>query len=137
MKKITTSSSVFGPYKSVEIMSDRYRVDGADLPFIVVGIGVIADVDPSDFPAQPLPRPQVPSEVTMRQARLALLGAGLLPSIYAAIAALPEPDKSAALIEWEYAGVVGRGSGLIPAMGAALGMTDAQIDTLFTQAATL
>ena len=41
----------------------------------------------------------VPQTVTMRQARLALLGAGLLAGVDAAIASLPEPDKSAAIIE--------------------------------------
>jgi hypothetical protein len=43
MKKITTNAGKFGPYKSVEILEDRYRVDGADLPFTVVGTGVIED----------------------------------------------------------------------------------------------
>jgi hypothetical protein len=38
----------------------------------------------------------------MRQARLALLGAGKLTAITAAMNALPEPTKSAALITWEY-----------------------------------
>jgi hypothetical protein len=39
----------------------------------------------------------------MRQARLALLGAGLLPQVETALNSLDEPYKSAALIEWEYA----------------------------------
>lgn len=81
--------------------------------------------------------PPVPQQVTMRQARLALFGAGLLAGVNAAIAGLPEPDKSAATIEWEYAAVVERSSGLVPAMGAALGMTTQQLDDLFTLAATL
>lgn len=82
-------------------------------------------------------KPPVPQQVTMRQARLALLGAGLLASVNAAIAVLPEPAKSAALIDWEYSAVVQRDSGLVPAMGTALGMTVAQIDALFVTAATL
>lgn len=80
---------------------------------------------------------RVPQAVTMRQARLALLGAGLLASVDAAIAVLSEPVKSAALIEWEYGGVVQRNAGLVPTMAGALGMTDIHIDALFTQAATL
>ena len=48
------------------------------------------------------PAPRVPAAVTMRQARLALLGANLLSSVDTAIDALPEPTKSAARIEWEY-----------------------------------
>ena len=79
----------------------------------------------------------IPQEVTMRQARLALLGAGLLASVDAAIASLPEPTKSAAMIEWEYAAVVQRNSGLVPAMGTALGMTEQQLDELFIAASQL
>ena len=74
-----------------------------------------------------------PSKVTMRQARLALLGAGLLSTVQTAIAGA----GPAAAIEWDYATEVQRGSGLVPAMATALGMTDAQIDALFVQAATL
>jgi hypothetical protein len=89
------------------------------------------------FIKPPPPPVPVPDSVTMRQARLALLQAGLLSSVDAAIDGLPEPDRSAAKIEWEYAAVVQRGSGLVPAMGAALGLTEAQLDDLFIQAATL
>jgi len=79
----------------------------------------------------------IPQEVTMRQARLALLGAGLLGGVDAAIASLPSPTKEAASIEWEYAAVVQRSSGLVPAMATALGMTSEQIDALFVAAANL
>lgn len=51
MKKIVTASGKFGPYESIEILDDRYRVDGpADLPFSVIGEGVISDVEDGDFP---------------------------------------------------------------------------------------
>lgn len=61
MKKITTPSGVFGPYESVEIMEDRYRVDGpSDLPFTVVGIGEVSDVQPGDFPPKPIVPPSGP-----------------------------------------------------------------------------
>ena len=79
----------------------------------------------------------VPQSVTMRQARLALLGAGKLAGVTAVINALPSPQKEAAQIEWEYAAMVQRDSGLVPAMATALGMTDAQIDGLFIAAAAL
>ena len=81
--------------------------------------------------------PKVPEKVTMRQARLALLGAGLLPSVDAAIDSLPEPTKSAARIEWEYSGEVWRDKALVQALAPALGLTDAQLDQLFITAATL
>ena len=79
----------------------------------------------------------VPSSVTMRQARLALLGAGLLASVDAAIDSLPSPQKEAARIEWEYATEVQRSYGLVPMMGAALGLDDAALDALFIEAAAL
>ena len=87
-------------------------------------------------PAPPAP-PVVPPSVTMRQARLALLGAGLLASVDAAIDSLPSPQKEAARIEWEYATEVQRSSGLVPMMGAALGLNDASLDALFIEAAAL
>ena len=88
------------------------------------------------LPADPTV-PQVPAAVTMRQARLALLGAGLLGDVDAAIQSLPSPEKEAARIEWEYAAEVHRTSGLIPMMGAALGLNDSELDVLFIAAARL
>ena len=79
----------------------------------------------------------VPAAVTMRQARLALLGAGLLAGVKAAINALPSKQKEAAKIEWEYATDVQRSSGLVLMMGAALGLDDAALDALFVAAAAL
>ena len=92
------------------------------------------------LPGRPVvvpPALAVPSAVTMRQARLALLGAGVLAGVEAAINALPSPQKEAARIEWEYATEVQRSSGLVPMMGAALGLDDAALDALFIEAAAL
>ena len=75
--------------------------------------------------------------ITMRQCRLALLGAGLLDNVDAAIATLPEPDKSAAIIAWEYGAVVERLSPFVLSMIPLLGLTDAEIDNLFEVAVTL
>ncbi len=73
----------------------------------------------------------------MRQARLALLGAGKLAAVESAIAALSEPAKTAAQIEWEYSNEVQRHNGFVAALGPALGLTDAQVDALFIQGAML
>ena len=75
--------------------------------------------------------------ISMRQCRLALLGAGLLDNVDAAIATLPEPDKSAAIIAWEYGAVVERLSPFVLSMIPLLGLTDAEIDNLFEVAVTL
>ena len=79
----------------------------------------------------------VPGAVTMRQARIALYGAGLLSSVDTAIDALAEPTKTLARIEWEYSNELQRGNALVAALTPALGLTDAQVDALFVQAATL
>lgn len=79
----------------------------------------------------------IPRSVTMRQARLALLGAGKLSAVDAAIDGMSEPTKSAARIEWEYSGEVQRHNGFVAALGPALGLTSDQIDALFISAAKL
>lgn len=80
---------------------------------------------------------RVPASVTMRQARLALLGAGKLALVDAAISSMKEPQQSAARIEWEYSGEVQRHNGFVAALGPALGLTSEQIDALFIAAAKL
>ena len=106
---------------------------GADAPTYQA---LMDEVAATYVPPPPAP-PYVPQAVTMRQARLALLGAGLLSTVQAAIAALTSPQKEAAEIEWEYAQEVQRNHGLVPAMAQALGMTESQIDDLFIAAAAL
>lgn len=79
----------------------------------------------------------VPAAVTMRQARLALMNAGLLSQINAAIAALPSPQKEAVEIEWEYSQEVQRRNGLVATLGPILGLSESAIDALFLQAVDL
>lgn len=85
-----------------------------------------------NMPATPA---TAPGEVTMRQARLALLEAGLLDAVTTAIDGLSEPAKTAARIEWEYSQTVQRHRGLVAQVGTALGLSAAQLDALFTSAA--
>ncbi len=60
MKKIITAAGKFGPYESVEVLEDRYRVDGpSDLPFTVIGDGEITDAVDGDFPHPPYVAPEV------------------------------------------------------------------------------
>lgn len=79
------------------------------------------------------PVPQVPQTVTPRQARLALLVAGRLEDVEAAVAAGDEPTQ----IAWEYALEIRRDDPLVAALAAALGFDDAAMDALFTTAAGL
>lgn len=85
----------------------------------------------------PLPIVYIPQEVTMRQARLALLENGLLANVQPAINSLPEPDKTKAEIEWDYSNALQRGNPFVATLGAALGLTSEDLDNLFIQASTL
>ncbi len=75
--------------------------------------------------------------VTMRQARLALLSAGVLSAIDAVISGMPSPQKEAAQIEWEYAATVNKHSPLVVGLADGLGLTADQIDELFDNASKL
>jgi hypothetical protein len=74
----------------------------------------------------------VPKEVTMRQARLALLDAGLLDDINTLLS-----QDERAKIMWEYATAVYRDEALVSQMQLATGMSDDQIDVLFIEASKL
>lgn len=86
--------------------------------------------------AAPEPTP-VPQVVTMRQARLALLNAGHLTQVSSIIAAMTGAAGEAARIEWEFSGSVERHRPLALSLATSLGLTDAQLDDLFRQAAAL
>ena len=87
---------------------------------------------PGEVPSDP-----VPVVVTMRQARLALLDAGLLAQVNTAVANMPGAEGDAARIEWEYAQEVRRDSPLVAALSVALGLTDETLDNLYKVAAGL
>lgn len=97
--------------------------------------GDYGDIQPYVEP-EPLP-PVIPTVVTMRQARLALLQAGVLPLVESAIAAMESPAKEAAKIEWEYSQEVQREKPFVQLLSASLGLTSEQLDNLFMLASTL
>lgn len=78
-------------------------------------------------------RDPVPQQVTMRQARLALLNAGLLDDVEVVIAAAGREAQ----LEWEYAAVVERSNPAVAIVQQQKALTDAQIDDLFREAAKL
>lgn len=85
----------------------------------------------------PAPITYIPQEVTMRQARLALLDTGLLSNVQTAINGLPEPAKTKAQIEWDYSNALQRSNSFVATLGGALGLDSEALDNLFIQAATL
>ena len=86
---------------------------------------------------EPEPVSYIPQEVTMRQARLALLENGLLANVQPAINSLPEPDKTKAQIEWEYSNALQRSNPFVAVLGSALGLSSQDLDDLFIQASAL
>lgn len=79
----------------------------------------------------------VPQSITPRQARLALLQAGLLAQVETAVDALESPAKDQVKIEWEYATTVERDSEWVDQLGSALGLDAAGIDDLFIAASAI
>ena len=77
----------------------------------------------------------VPSIVTMRQARLALLDANLLDNVEQVLNLLPEPMKSEAKIDWEYAAEVRRDWPTLNQIAEYLDLTEEFIDDMFILAA--
>lgn len=93
---------------------------------------VVRNLTPEELKAR------VPTVVTMRQARLALLQTELLSQVEAALAAIEDPiQRQAVQIEWEYAAEVDRTHPWVQSLTGTLGLTEAQIDSLFIAASGL
>lgn len=84
-------------------------------------------------PPQPEIEPSVPIAVSAAQGRLALLNAGLLDQVKAAVAQADEATN----IWFEYATEWRRDHPILNALGAQLGLSSEQIDDLFRLAITL
>ena len=123
------------PEDVVEITTEQYKEllsgqsDGKLITYGDDGFPLL-----SDRPPIPL---QIPQKVTMRQARRALYAAGLLTGVEAAIDALPEPPRTAARIEWDYASEVHRASEFVTLLGAALELDKQSLEDLFLKASEL
>lgn len=81
----------------------------------------------------------VPASVTARQIRLWLVGHGIsLAAVDAAIDTIPDqPTRDSVRVEWEYAPYVERAHPMIGPLASALGLTDAQVDQAFREAAAI
>lgn len=80
----------------------------------------------------------VPHEVTMRQARLALLQMGNLDAAEAAIDSIPDATlRRAAQIEWQYAHEIARSHPIVQQVAETLEISESDMDALFTLAGSL
>lgn len=83
------------------------------------------------------PPTPAPSTVTMVQARLALLEAGLLEQVDFIVAQMPGVEGKAARIEWEFRATVQMDSPLLQGLSAALGLDQQALEALFVRASQL
>lgn len=107
--------------------------------YLGVGIGWLWTKERGFYSLDILPQEPinpVPQMVFMRQARLALLEVGLLDNIEQIINLMPEPLKSEARIEWEYAAEVRRDWPTLNQIADHLNLTSEYVDELFILAST-
>ena len=101
----------------------------------------MTEAEAAEFLASiPPPAPPPMPTITARQFRLALLGLGLTGAmVEAQIATMPGTDttREVARIEWEYATSYQRDHQLVVMLGAALNLTEAQINNAWMEAAAL
>lgn len=103
---------------------------------------------PEGFPAQPgwryeggefiAPEPlsdPVPPSVSMRQARHAMLQAGILGAVQTMIEQMPGDEGDAARIDWGFAQEVRRDHPMVSQLAATLGLAPTEVDDLFIAAA--
>lgn len=81
----------------------------------------------------------VPRSVTARQIRLWLVAHGIsLAAVDSAIDTIPDQQtRDSVRVEWEYAPYVERAHPLIGPLASALGLSEADIDQAFREAAAL
>lgn len=81
----------------------------------------------------------VPASVTARQIRLWLVQHGVsLSAVESAIDGIPDAmQRDSVRVEWEYAPYVERSHPMLVPLAAALGLSEAQVDAAFREAASL
>jgi len=94
-------------------------------------------VEPAVVVEVPAPTPAIPSQISMKQARLALLKAGMYTAAQDAIANMAGLAGQEARIVWEYSLTVDRNSQLVTSVSTALGLDATRVDELFILAETL
>lgn len=137
--RFTRDGSIDAVINGVEIrvpdeMSNRYRVMLAEWEAEDENNTIVRYSEPVLTPEEK--RAAMPN-LTARQLRLGLLQLGKLAGVPVAIAALPEPEKSQAQIEWDYASEFRRLHPLIVQLIPILGLTDEQVDPVWEQFSTV
>lgn len=121
-------------YKDSQNRVYAFESDGSQDAFISPDLIKITEAQANALRAPAL---TIPSIITMRQARLALLHSGLLSQVDNAIAGMTGTEGDAARIDWQFAQTVERTHPLVATMATQLNLTTQQLDDLFTLGATL
>lgn len=97
------------------------------------------DIKDSDISRETFVSPDiVPIKVSMAQARMVLIGAGLLDSIESFISSIKDPiEQKIIQTRWEYSTEVNRYDLLVLTLAQVLNLSDRQIDKLFIEASKL
>ncbi|ASY63467.1 hypothetical protein SJ05684_c20250 [Sinorhizobium sojae CCBAU 05684] len=124
---------------------NTYDADYCSRPDDMFGLNPMVRKWLADNPSFPI-RPYIPPtaaevraslpRLTARKLRVGLLRAGISPrQVTAAIDAMPASvDREKAQIEWEYATTFARADRIVATISTALGLSDAQIDAMWTDA---
>jgi hypothetical protein len=82
--------------------------------------------------------PPIPSAISMRQIRLALIDAKKVTAVNDAIKAISDSvEKAKTQVEWDYGTVVERNAPWFLSIMESIGYTDKDIDSLFLKASSL
>lgn len=134
--------STWGTISGVDVLDDAHRTDMS-----WAGYSTHAFLTQSESLALGITQEQldtanasyrksiVPNSITMRQARLTFLSAGILTNLESAINSIAEENaRSVAQIEWQFGEYVHRNNSPITSLIAnVLGLTELQIDDLFIE----
>jgi hypothetical protein len=91
-------------------------------------------IDGCPLPAAP---PRVPREIGNWRAKAILASMGKLADVEAVIASLPEPQRTVVALAWAGDAKLARRGATVTGLGAALGMSEGEIDALFIAAEAL
>lgn len=106
-----------------------------EYPTMQPGHMLLSDALKMGYKQAPPPPPPMPEAVEPWKLRAALGRRGLVEQIDAFIAAQPEPPRIRLLAAWEYvANPIPRRSHFVTAVTAGLGLTEAEVDAIFTEA---